>query len=206
MDELDLLKQHWNNEGNFPKVDKEQIRQMLHRSSSSIIKWIFLISVIELLLGLALFFVVGPEETEHSVVYTVGYVVYDIIFYAVILYFIYQFFSSYRRIKNTTSTKVLLNAILKTRRHVDHYIRFNIYCIICSCVFVSVEKLFQRYQTTSTGHFIFTAVLVAVLVSLFCWLFLFVVKLYYKLLYQRLVKKLNRNYDELTSMEQEEPA
>jgi hypothetical protein len=35
MDELDVLKQHWNKDNNFPKINREEIKEMLHKSSSS---------------------------------------------------------------------------------------------------------------------------------------------------------------------------
>ncbi len=43
MDELDLLKKHWKkDETSFEQVSEKQIYKMIHKSSSSIVKWIFL--------------------------------------------------------------------------------------------------------------------------------------------------------------------
>ena len=43
MDVLDLLKKDWkNNNAQFKQVSENEIYGMLHKSSSSIVKWIFI--------------------------------------------------------------------------------------------------------------------------------------------------------------------
>ena len=54
MNELDLLKTHWQKDQEYIRFKKEDIIGMLHKSSSSIVKWIFIICCLELLLGIAL--------------------------------------------------------------------------------------------------------------------------------------------------------
>ena len=50
MDELDLLKKDWKKqEGNYPKLSYDEIYKMIWKKSSSIVKWIFVISIIEFL-------------------------------------------------------------------------------------------------------------------------------------------------------------
>ncbi len=56
MEELDLLKKHWKKESDLPKISKDEIGVIIHKKSSSVVKWIFIISVIELLLGFVLLF------------------------------------------------------------------------------------------------------------------------------------------------------
>ncbi|GHE28422.1 hypothetical protein [Sphingobacterium griseoflavum] len=202
MDGLDLLKGHWNKNDDFPKIDKEQIKHMLHKSSSSILKWIFLISVIELAVGILLSCTITIEKEHHSSLYTIFYVAFEVLFYIVVLYFMYRFFSSYRNIKNTINTKLLLENILNTRKHVNNYIKFNIYCIIFQFSLVSIEKIIQEVQRKPAGEAILFSMFMVVFVSLFCWLFLLVVRFYYKLLYRRLVHKLDHNYEELIKIEE----
>ncbi|WP_437919307.1 hypothetical protein [Sphingobacterium sp. LRF_L2] len=202
MDGLDLLKQHWNEDRNFPKIEREEIRRMTHKSSSSIVKWIFIISLIELTIGIILGLFVLPDNNSHPLFYKIAYTSYDIIFYAVILYFIYRFFTSYWHIKNTTNTKVLLETILETRKHVNRYIQFNIYCIIFAFILTSVEMLVAELKGQSIKDVIPFVLFMIFLVSIFCWLFLLLVRVYYKLLYKRLVKKLDNNYEELIRIEE----
>ena len=47
MDELELLKKDWQENQKFPKLSKQEIYVLLHKKSSSIVKWIFILSLIE---------------------------------------------------------------------------------------------------------------------------------------------------------------
>lgn len=204
MDGLDLLKQHWNKDGNFPKIDKEEIKRMLYKSSSSIVKWIFIISVIELAIGIVLSFCfITTDLEEHVLLYDVVYNVYNVIFYTVILFFIYKFFYSYRDIRNTNNTKVLLETILNTRKHVNNYIKFNIYCITFAFILVSIEKVIVTIANQPAPKSYYIVVAFVVIILLFYALFLYIVRLYYKFLYQRLVHKLNNNYEELIKIDEQ---
>ncbi len=208
MDELDFLKQHWQNDQEFPKVNKEEIRRMLHKSSSSIVKWIFLISVIELLIGIVLnswfYFFDKEPHTDHFIFQIFSNSI-DVIAYFFILYFIYTFFSSYKKIKNTKSTKELLSDILITRKTVHNYIRFNIYLIIVSVALATVKIFFERQtEIWSTGHIIMFLTFLIIVMFIVGWVCIAVVKLYYRLIYIRLVKKLDKNYEELIKLDEDE--
>ena len=47
MDELKQLKKDWQKDQKFPKINKSEIYKFLHKKSSSIVKWIFIISIVE---------------------------------------------------------------------------------------------------------------------------------------------------------------
>ncbi len=48
MDELDLLKKDWNKgDSKYPKLSYNEIYKMILKKSSSIVKWIFIISLLE---------------------------------------------------------------------------------------------------------------------------------------------------------------
>ena len=208
MDELDFLKQHWKKDEDFPKVDKEGIRKMLHNSSSSIVKWIFYISILELLAGLALNFLL-PNDTDinpdSDIVSTLENAL-SVVFYIVIAYFIYKFFSSYRSIKNTSNTKVLLRDIIETRKAVDQYIRFNIYYIIAVSALVTVTMMItDGVFVKPWGEAIFYVVGISIFMIIAIAILLGLVKFYYKVVYRRLVNKLNKNYEQLVKLgEQDE--
>ncbi|MEJ5055376.1 hypothetical protein [Sphingobacterium sp. MYb382] len=204
MDGLDLLKQHWQKDSNFPKIDKEEIRVMRHKSSSSIVKWIFIISVIELVVGFVMGLFVNTERMDQYPHLSVIYQVYAILFQIIIIYFIYRFFKSYATIRNTKNTNVLLKNILSTRQQVNNYIKFNIYCFAIVFLLVIVEETVMKLQTrTEEGQMIVLLITVLFLV-IFGILFILLMKFYYKLLYQRLLKKLNANYEELNRLETDE--
>ncbi|WP_149527368.1 hypothetical protein [Sphingobacterium hotanense] len=208
MDELDFLKQHWKKDEDFPKVDKEGIRKMLHNSSSSIVKWIFYISILELLAGLALNFLL-PNDTDinpdSDIVSTLENAL-SVVFYIVIAYFIYKFFSSYRSIKNTSNTKVLLRDIIETRKAVDQYIRFNIYYIITVSALVTVTMMItDGVFVKPWGEAIFYVVGISIFMIIAIAILLGLVRFYYKVVYRRLVNKLNKNYEQLVKLgEQDE--
>ena len=51
MDELDLLKKDWKKqESSFQQIGEKEIYGMLHKRSSSIVKWILIISILEFLI------------------------------------------------------------------------------------------------------------------------------------------------------------
>ena len=207
MDELDFLKQHWNKDEDFPKVDKEGIRKMLHNSSSSIVKWIFYISILELLAGLALNFLL-PNDTDinpdSDIVSTLENAL-SVVFYIVIAYFIYKFFNSYRSIKNTSNTKVLLRDIIETRKAVDQYIRFNIYYIITVSALVTVTMMItDGVFVKPWGEAAFYVVGISVFMIIAIAILLGLVKFYYKVVYRRLVNKLNKNYEQLVQLDEQE--
>src|SRR5690606_6603687 len=198
MDELDFLKQHWKKDEDFPKVDKEGIRKMLHNSSSSIVKWIFYISILELLAGLALNFLLTNDtdiNPDSDIVSTLENAL-SVVFYIVIAYFIYKFFSSYRSIKNTSNTKVLLRDIIETRKAVDQYIRFNIYYIIAVSALVTVTMMItDGVFVKPWGEAIFYVVGISIFMIIAIAILLGLVRFYYKVVYRRLVNKLNKNYE-----------
>ena len=207
MDELDFLKQHWKKDEDFPKVDKEGIRKMLHNSSSSIVKWIFYISILELLAGLALNFLL-PNDTDinpdSDIVSTLENAL-SVVFYIVIAYFIYKFFSSYRSIKNTSNTKVLLRDIIETRKAVDQYIRFNIYYIITVSALVTVTMMItDGVFVKPWGEAIFYVVGISIFMIIAIAILLGLVRFYYKVVYRRLVNKLNKNYEQLVQLDEQE--
>lgn len=211
MNELDLIKQYWKRDAHFPRVEQKALRGMIYRSSSSIVKWIFLISVIEFLLGILLnawyFFSDTPSLNDNQPPMVMEWIsgVVDVLIYLCIIYFMYRFFTSYKKIRNTNNTKELLQDILEARRNVHRYIKLNIYIIVYSAAMVGINKLLEKnLSTSSTGEIIMQVTLVAVVSFLVGWLCIRLIKLYYRLIYLRLVKKLDRNYEELIRLETEE--
>ena len=207
MDELDFLKQHWQKDQDFPKVNKEEIRSMLHKSSSSLVKWIFIISLIELFLGILVNVAVfiydkNAEALPLGLDILTGII--DVGSYIVILYFIYAFFNSYRKIKNTNNTKELLSNILVTRKTVGYYIKFNIYLIIVGIGLSAMSLIWEEDVLHKTvGHNIMFITMLVIVLFLFGWLSIAIVKMVYKFIYIRLVKKLEKNYEELERLENE---
>lgn len=200
MDGLDLLKQHWNNNDRFPKINKEEIRHMLHQRSSSIIKWVFIISLIELSVGIILGFILPMDQKSTSFESFLD-ITFGIAFKAVILYFIYRFFKNYRLIKNTTNTKTLLKTILKTRQSVDNYIKFNIYFVIFYGALAGLKEIVTTIINKSVAEGIIMTFLVLIVFTPVILIVTYLLKRYYHILYRRLINKLDNNYEELNRIE-----
>lgn len=63
MNELDLLKKDWKKDKtNFQQVTENDIYKMIHTKSSSIVKWILIISIIEFTLLNGVSFLVNVDE------------------------------------------------------------------------------------------------------------------------------------------------
>ncbi|MCL8000756.1 hypothetical protein M8994_21440, partial [Brucella sp. 21LCYQ03] len=174
MDELDFLKDHWQKEQRFPQIKAKEIRAMAHKSSSSVVKWIFVISILEFFLGWAIAFIIPSTEFRSS--FEEGFVtIVEGLFYVVILYFIYQFFTSFRAIRNTKDTKSLLTSIIRTRAHVERYIKFNIYyfsfCVFTASVFTLYEKV-AADADKSIGTLVFYVFMFVLLMAIVYYVFI----------------------------------
>ena len=58
MDELELLKKDWQKqEQGLPKLSYDQIYNMIWKKSSSVVKWIFYVSIVEFLFWITISFI-----------------------------------------------------------------------------------------------------------------------------------------------------
>ncbi|MBC9795546.1 hypothetical protein [Sinomicrobium weinanense] len=202
MDELELLKKDWKKrEASLPRLSYEEIYKMIWKRSSSNVKWIFIISVIEFTLGIALFFY-SPSYMEEMEYPEMDYFLY--ITYPVLLYFIYRFYHNYKRISTTSSVRELMRSIIRARRTVKHYIIFNLIVIAITSIttffLVYVEKAggWETYNQSShlSDHLIlvsFAILITAIILGICLGVYL--------LLYGFLLRRLNRNYKELKQLE-----
>ncbi|MBD0778945.1 hypothetical protein HPE56_14185 [Maribacter sp. ANRC-HE7] len=214
IDELDLLKKDWQKrEEHLPKLSFDQIHNMIWKKSSSIVRWILIISILEITLPNLIY--LSPSFRENPLLRDAGgfntiYIVLNVFYYAVVLYFIFQFYRRYKEISILDSAKNLMRQIIKTRKTVKHYI---IFCLTMSLVFFALfivgiylsddvllafdgiaekskEIPLEKIRTTtiwilSIGAVVFTAFIAGI----------------YFLLYGLLLRKLKRNYKELKQLE-----
>lgn len=212
MDELDILKKDWKKqEGNYPRLSYDQIYNMLWKKSSSIVKWIFVLSIVEFLLWAVLNIFLMNEDywAELERIHLTGFTIaVYIIGYAITFYFIFQFYRNYKRISATDDSVTLMDNILKTRKTVKLYIAY----VIISTFITSLVSIYftfdyhisnteaidqaKDYSFNAMQWFIFLGVttLIIVLVLGLIWLF-------YRLLYGILLKRLHKNYKELKKLE-----
>ncbi|WP_034043873.1 hypothetical protein [Wocania ichthyoenteri] len=212
MDELDLLKKDWNKGDNtFPKLSYNEIYKMILKKSSSIVKWIFIISLLEFALWTFIsFFLKDTESMKRFDQYDADAVFIPLMVtgYIILAYFFYLFFKNYKTISATDNAKVLMENILKTRKTVKQYVAFNlIYLVISTIVVLFLEfdrdqqVIDQVNQAAANGEaFKFYAGIIIATILLLV-VAIGVLLLFYWLVYGILLKRLNRNYKELKKLE-----
>ena len=202
MDQLEILKKDWKKqEGTLPKLSKAELTKLIYKKSSSVVKWIFIISILEFVVPYLIILITGNESSEKmyeelglSNFMTKFYIV----SYVIIFGFILMFYKNYRMISANANPKVLMQNIIKTRKTVKYYIWFNLVAlaiisvVVLNKVFISNEFLEKIPEGTNMIFvWLISMLLILVLVALL-WLF-------YRLIYGILLNKLKENYNELVS-------
>ncbi|MFB0943181.1 MAG: hypothetical protein QMB21_07125 [Patiriisocius sp.] len=214
MDELELLKSKWQ-EGNqeLPKLSYNDIYKMRHNKSASIVKWIFIISVCELVFWSVLGFL-SPESNKELLV-QIGLqntltILYGI-HYVVIAVFLVLFYLNQKNIKTTDTVKNLMHSIIKTRKTVSYFVIYNVVSTALILVYINLyfftkkSELYnilikenEAYQgvpiETFTSVFFITQFIVGIL-------FIGFILLFYRIVYGILIRKLKHNYGELEKIE-----
>ena len=214
MDELELLKKQWHRqEEDLPHLSYGDIYKMLLKKSSSIVKWIFFISIGEIIFWTALAFLM-PESSQkftddiglHNVL-----LVFNILYYVVFAIFIFLFYRNYLKISTTDSVRELMKNILRTRKTVKYYIIYN---VVTTCIMLIGINIFYYFNqdlmleimikdnlisaSTDKGQFLtmffITQLVLAVLVIVGILIF-------YRIIYGILLKRLHSNYQELKKIE-----
>jgi len=204
MDELELLKKDWKkNDEQFKQVSENEIYGMLHKSSSSIVKWIFIISIVEFLvlrlLDVSMFFDDSFKNKLKQIHVFECLEIFTIINIIVSGCFIFLFYKNIKQISATSSVNDLMKDIIKTRKTVKYYVLYNLFIAgIIGMVVIyfqtkydtNLNVLLEKYESV----FIFCCVLLVLFLILIFYLF-------YKLLYGFLLRRLKRNYNELQKIE-----
>jgi len=212
MDELELLKKDWNKNGDkYPKLSYNEIYKMILKKSSSIVKWIFIISLLEFVFwGIISIALKDTESMQRFKNYNADNIIIPlvIISYIILAYFFYLFFKNYKTISVTDSAKVLMENILKTRRTVKKYVAFNLIYLVFSTIVVlfiefdkDAELINQVEQASANGEvFKFYAIIIITTLLLLA-VAIGVLLLFYWLVYGLLLGRLNKNYKELKKLE-----
>jgi hypothetical protein len=204
MKELDLLKKDWQKNNAFEQVSEVEIYKMLHKKSSSIVKWILIVSIIEFVVLNGISLILNDPKYDDFMRLHPFLNFLEKFNYLVIVAFIYLFYRNFNSISVLNSSKTLIKHILKTRKIVTYYIYWNIFIGGISGAFSGVESFNEGYNAGSnrlgnTGKAVLeanciTVIAIAIVIMGFIWLF-------YKLLYGRFLSKLKENYIELKKID-----
>lgn len=212
MDQLDILKQSWQSQtDSAPRFSKEQLYVLLARKSSSIVKWLFFIAIIEFVLFIVLGIISHFTNEKNDTIEMIGEPFYYgsmILHYLVIVLFIFLFYKNYKNISTSQPIKRLMDRILRTRRTMKWYIWYNLIYVMTVGMIGAViiiphdprisELLnspnFIGHETTFYAAFLGLTFVIFLILCV-------VLYLIYMLIYGILLNKLKRNYNELKRME-----
>lgn len=210
MDHLETLKKEWQSrEQVFPKLTSKEIYPMLLKKSSSVLKWIVIISLCEIAFWtiLAFFIPESSKQFNDEMGLKTVFLVINILNYTVVLFFIYLFWRNYQKIQVTNSVKKLMKYILKARKTVHYFVFYNIGVTAALLVGINSYYYFNKEQLTEilrddnsfgaaipAETFIGVNIIAGILLLGFLMLFYFI-------LYGLLLRRLKRNYKELKKIE-----
>ncbi|TRZ45155.1 hypothetical protein [Robertkochia solimangrovi] len=204
MEELDFFKKEWQKKSDaLPKLSYDELYAMILKRSRSTVKWIFIVCLMEFVLGLLITLLYHPQfEKNIKVPPFLEWTSYLLI--PVLVYFIYRFFSNYRKISADSSVKGLLDNIIRSRRTVKAYILFN---LIYGGI-ISMYMMIHNFVSSKGGwdEFIshadskeYLLVIGVTLISTAIVLGFFIG--FYALIYGFFMRRLKRNYNELKKIE-----
>jgi len=213
MDELELLKKQWQSrEQELPKLSYDDIYKMLLKKSSSIVKWIFFISIVEIIFWTILSLFV-PESSKkfsddiglHNIL-----VIINILNYTVFGIFIFLFYKNYRKISTTDTIKELMQNIIRTRKTVKYFVIYNVATSILLILgtnlyyYLNQDMVFrfmiEDYGIANISQERFMKMFFVIQV-LFGIVMIGFVLLFYRLVYGILLRRLHNNYKELKKIE-----
>ncbi len=209
--DLSNYKKVWKNqpeENN--KISALEIYKMTQSKSNSIVKWIFIIGLLEFVFWFAINYLgtkngaLEPYEKLNliSFIDNVSY-----FHYVVVVLFLILFYRNFSLISTIDNTKTLMKNILLVRKTVKWYVYYNLINVVVFSIILNIlifntpdginilsgidNVSFNQEHMTSV--FIIAQIVVIAIMLLILWLF-------YYLLYGILLKKLNKNYKELTKL------
>lgn len=213
MDELEILKRDWKNkEHSFKRISEKEIYAMLHKRSSSIVKWILVISIAEVLFWTTISILTADDDYFKTLkTYHLNTIlpIISAVNYAVLIGFIYLFYKNYKTINAIDTIKQLMISILKTRKTVQYYVWYNLAMVFFSFILVfsfqfmydpKINELLDSFSQNggnSNTFYFFIFVIYFVVAIVFVGL----IWLFYRLLYGILLKRLYNNYKELKKID-----
>ncbi|MEN2412817.1 hypothetical protein [Flavobacterium mesophilum] len=209
MKELDLLKKDWKkNSDSFEQISEKEIYKMIHKKSSSIVKLILIISILEISFWTFSNLFINTDDLLNKMNHPEIVLALDIITYfnyVVVLIFVIIFYRNYKTISATVATKNLMSAILKTRKTVQYYVWYNLGMLVIITIisyFIAFvynpDMAFLREKLAENGKALFFTVGILILIILGLFGIFWGI---YRLVYGTLLRRLYANYKELKKID-----
>jgi len=196
MEVLDNLKDAWKvQKSKNIQFTESDIYNMMHKKSSSIVKWIFYISIIEFVILFASNFFIDYDEMKELGMQDFVTVLVSLSFVIGVV-FVSLFYKNYKNICVSDSTKKLMTDILKTKKTVSTYIIIQLILAGITIIW-SAYATAQSYDLSNDEHLL-NSTKFWIIIAIFTAFMLGVFWLFYQLLYGILLKRLKKNYKELS--------
>ena len=192
------------------KISALEIYKMTQSKSNSIVKWIFIIGLLEFVFWFAINYLgtkngaLEPYEKLKLISFIDNF---NYFHYVVVVLFLILFYRNFSLISTVDDTKTLMKNILLVRKTVKWYVYYNLINVVVFSIILNIlifntpdginilsgidNESFNQEHMMSV--FIIAQIVVIAIMILILWLF-------YYLLYGVLLKKLNKNYKELTKL------
>ena len=192
------------------KISALEIYKMTQSKSNSIVKWIFIIGLLEFVFWFAINYLgtkngaLEPYEKLNLINFIDNF---NYFHYVVVVLFLILFYRNFSLISTVDDTKTLMKNILLVRKTVKWYVYYNLIYVVVFSIILNIlifntpdginilsgidNESFNQEHMMSV--FIIAQIVVIAIMILILWLF-------YYLLYGILLKKLNKNYKELTKL------
>ena len=209
--DLSNYKKVWKNQPEEKnKISALEIYKMTQSKSNSIVKWIFIIGLLEFVFWFAINYLgtkngaLEPYEKLNLIKFIDNF---NYFHYVVVVLFLILFYRNFSLISTVDDTKTLMKNILLVRKTVKWYVYYNliyavVFSIILNILIFNTPDGINILSGIDNGSFnkehmmsvfIIAQIVVMAIMILILWLF-------YYLLYGILLKKLNKNYKELTKL------
>lgn len=209
MKELDLLKKDWKkNSDSFQQISEKEIYKMIHKQSSSTVKWILVISILEFTLWSLSNLFINTDDLLRKMNHPEIVLALDILTYfnyVVVLFFVINFYRNYKTISTTVATKTLMSTILRTRKIVQYYVWYNLGMLVVISIFsyfitfvYNPDMSFLRDKLAADAKAMFFTVGILILTILGL---LGIFWCIYRLIYGTLLRRLYANYKELKKID-----
>ena len=192
------------------KISALEIYKMTQSKSNSIVKWIFIIGLLEFVFWFAINYLCTKNGTlePYEKLKLISFIEnFNYFHYVVVVLFLILFYRNFSLISTVDDTKTLMKNILLVRKTVKWYVYYNLINVVVFSIILNIlifntpdginilsgidNESFNQEHMMSV--FIIAQIVVIAIMILILWLF-------YYLLYGILLKKLNKNYKELTKL------
>jgi len=192
------------------KISALEIYKMTKEKSNSIVKWIFIVGILEFVFWFAINYLstkngaLEPYEKLKLISFIENF---NYFHYVLVVIFLILFYRNFSLISTVDDTKTLMKNILLVRKTVKWYVYYNLINVVVFSIILNIlifntpdginilsgidNESFNQEHMVSV--FIIVQIVFIAIMILILWFF-------YYLLYGILLKKLNKNYKELTKL------